>query len=84
MIDAQSLLDTFGFTCWRCGGADPDVFEDQAALEQALTVRPPLTSRVQIMAPAGIGTVRAADLERGRPVHRRCQPGGEIYRTIGF
>ena len=84
MIDALSILDVFEFRCHRCGGKDPDTFEDLAAVELALTVRPPLTAEVQIQPPAGVGTFHAGDLAAGKPVHRRCQPGGEIFKTIAF
>jgi hypothetical protein len=84
VIDAQSLLDTFGLSCWRCRKPDPDAFEDLAVLEQLLMARRPMTSRVEIMEPFGIGTARRADVELGKPVHARCRPGNSIYRTIGF
>jgi hypothetical protein len=59
-----------------------------AALEAHLAgpARPLVPGQVAMMAPFEIWSIEPSDLEPGRPVHARCQPGGmgRLLRTIGF
>jgi len=57
-----------------CPRPDPDTFADWEALHELFTPRPDL-GPVVTMLPVPVRTINADQVERFKPVHRRCQDG---------
>jgi hypothetical protein len=89
-VTARSeLAEVYDLKCCKCGKPGPDTVEDPGALAALMGPRM-LTGQAQIMPPFGIRTVRAADVEACRPVHRTCpaprrpaeRPPYDILRSV--